>query len=206
MHDTALPLRLLAIALGLAWLASAPALAQDDPSAEAEEGAGWGLIETTPENWPWPVYLPDYGELVMVGYEGATREDVDEPYDFQWFYEAPAGSGEISLVQGFFLPADGEISPTVWEDYDSGFADQLSASGVNVLWSEPNAQYGGRRWLMYGLSSTGADDEGAEADELALVTFGDGGMTFLDVFYDMPPNEDIDAMLSLITGGPDAPQ
>jgi hypothetical protein len=77
--------------------------------------------------------------------------------------------------------------------------------GVQVLAVDPDAWYGGRRWLFYELSQP-TEDEALRVDLYAMVSFHDGGMTFLNVFADMPPNEDFDAMLSLITGGPDAPQ
>ena len=175
-------------------LCALPALAQGDDD--------WGLIETTPADWPISLYLPDYGELVMVGYDGATREDVTEPFDFEWFYDAEEGSGDIYMIQGFFLPTTDD-SP-VWEEYDAAFSADLAETGVEILYSELEAQYGGHRWLLYGLLYPGSDGSD-DVQMLTLLNF-DYGLTFLNVFSDEPANEDLDAMLSLITGGPDAPQ
>lgn len=178
-------------------LLALPVAAQDDTD--------WGVVETLPVDWPFPLYLPDYGELVMVGWEGYTREDVTEPFDFEWFYEAEEGSGDIYLIQGFFQADPEADNPEMWAAHSEAFVEELVAMGIEVNYVEPEAWYGGRRWTFYELSQPAAGDE-PQVDLYTLVGFGDGGMSFLNFFCDMPANEDFDAMLSLIIGGPDAPQ
>lgn len=184
---------LLSLTIGLA---AAPALAVDD--------ADWGLIETTPGDWPLSVYLPDYGELTMVGYEGSTREDVTDPFDFEWTYEAEEGSGDIYMIQAFFVP-DGEAGASDWDAYNAAFIEGLEADGVEVVYAEPEVWYGGRRWMVYNLLAHD-EEEDAPLEVVTLVNLDSGGLLFFNFFYDTPVNEDFDGMLSLILGGPDAPQ
>jgi hypothetical protein len=176
--------------------------------AEEEESGGWGLVETTPQGWPQPIYLPDFGELTMVGYDGATADDVTEPFDFEWTYDVEAGSGEIGLIQGFYLPGDAGDDPAVlWEEYDAQFAAGLAEEGVEIVSRDLDAQYGGRPWLFYHLRHPGLEAGDAAIDLFTMINFDESaGLTFLNVFPDMPASEDFDAMLSLVTGGPDAPQ
>jgi hypothetical protein len=192
---------LLALCLLTAVLALQPVMAEDDA-----EG-GIGLIETTPDGWPLPVYLPDWGHLTMVGYEGATREDVTEPFDFEWTADVEAGSGEIGLIQGFYLPgSEGDDPDALWENYDASFSEELAAEDVEVLDRDLDAEYGGRPWLLYNLRHPGVEDSGP-IELYTLINFDEtGGMTMLNFFADLPVNEDFDGMLSLITGGPEAPQ
>lgn len=200
MYKCRLALLLGSLVCGLLCVLSIqPAQAEDEADWE------WSLIETLPSGWPFPLYLPDYGELYMLGWEGMTRDDVTDPFDFEWYYEAEQGSGDIGLIQGFFLEDAGAARPGVWADYDAKFSAELLEMGVEILHVEMNAQYGGRRWILYELLYP-EDDSTGPIELLTLVNFGNGGMTFLNVFSDQPANEDLDAMLSLITGGPDAPQ
>lgn len=178
------------------------------PACAEEAGeASWALIETTPQGWPQPLYLPDFGDLTMVGYDGATREDVTEPFDFEWFYDAEPGSGDIYLIQGFYLAHDPETPETSWEDYDADFIAELETMGVEISYSEVDAWYGGRRWMIYDLLYPNDEDSDSPVLLLAMVNLDeDNGLTFINVFSDQPVNEDFDAMLSLLIGGPDAPQ
>jgi hypothetical protein len=200
------------LALALAAGAAAPARAARVTAQEDAAALGWLRVQHA--GWDFPVFLPDYGELLRAGVDGQRSKDLGGN-DFIWVDPGfDPGYGFAAQIDGQYSPLPaGSPGENGWVWLDAFVTQNLEQAGATITASDLHLEVNGRRWLRYDFDQQPAGTE--QLHSIACVTPCNQGIATvrfyiadidLSVSYDVMVDEVLGGPLSEMNGGDDAPE
>lgn len=193
-----------------ASLAPAASLPQRSASPPAQVEAASGTEPTeastpvTPSGWPFPVAVPQRGELFTPAPDGtdgtgdATAGEEDN--DLEWYdSDDPAGSGRVFHIQAWSLRLVDADKPTSWLA-----ASQAGRAELELVYRIDGVAlsryYGGQRWMRYDVADLEADDPEGHYRHVILMQLHTDGARYVRLTLDQASPAQIDAAVAACLG------